>query len=83
MTYSPRPGARLGDVQKHMIRSLKDHNGCWYSGCGWYYDTHGQTIKILDSLERRGLVERAAGNPKMYTLVIGWETRAHELGYRP
>jgi len=45
----------LGKNQQNLIDSLKEHD-FWYNGCGWVWDTHSNTQRILDSLVKRGLV---------------------------
>lgn len=47
---------KLGEVQKSVLRSLRDH-GCWSPRCGWVWDNTSGTKKILESLRRRGFVE--------------------------
>jgi hypothetical protein len=50
----------LGSIQKAVIKRLKDH-GSWFYGCGWVWDTPGNTEKVLKSLVKRGLVKTEAG----------------------
>lgn len=45
----------LGTVQQSVLRALL-HHGCWPGG--WLWDTRSRTIKVLDSLVKRGLVCR-------------------------
>lgn len=47
---------KIGKVQAEVLRCLKDH-GQWFRGCGWVWNTHSGTERILDSLVKRGLVE--------------------------
>lgn len=46
----------LGDRQRSCLRALASHGH--YPGTGWLYDNHSGTIKILESLVRRGLVDK-------------------------
>jgi hypothetical protein len=47
-----------------MLRSMTRAYGrneaarSWYDGCGWVWTTAKETTKILESLHRRGLVEK-------------------------
>lgn len=50
---SQRP---LGDTQQAVLRALHQHQR-WYAGCGWVWDTPSGTERLLQSLERRGLVQ--------------------------
>ena len=47
----------LGKTQQSVYCCLRGHKQ-WSRGCGWLWDTHGGTAKILDSLVRRGLVTK-------------------------
>ncbi len=53
---------KLGCNQKGVMDALRDH-GPWQKiyPCGWIWDTRSGTIKILDSLVKRGLVVEKAG----------------------
>jgi hypothetical protein len=44
----------LGKVQAAVLRNLREH-GRWSRGCGWLWDTHSNTARILDGLVARGL----------------------------
>lgn len=57
----------LGAHQKDMLDCMRDHKK-WYPGCGWLWTTPSRTIQLLDSLVRRGLVNRAAGKHPYYVL---------------
>ena len=48
---------QLGRRQRSVLKCLADRAGVWFDGCGWYWNTRSTTVKILDSLVRRGLVE--------------------------
>ena len=48
----------LGKTQLYMMESLKE-SGSWSTGdCGWLWDTPSGTIRILESLVKRDLVEK-------------------------
>ena len=48
-------GVRLGRIQEGVLRALLEHGG--YPG-SWVWDTHSHTEKVLESLAKRGLVQR-------------------------
>ena len=52
----------LGARQRGAIKCLLTIGP--FPGGGWYSSTHGQTIKILESLVRRGLVEKVQAGMK-------------------
>jgi DNA-binding PadR family transcriptional regulator len=64
----------LGETQRDVLASLKRSGGYWHAGCGWYWDTHSGTTRIMESLLRRGLVEKSVvsgfgwGEQVKYTL---------------
>lgn len=47
----------IGHIQKHVLERLAEW-GPWRPGCGWVWDTRLGTQRILDSLNRRGLVRK-------------------------
>lgn len=47
----------LGEVQKGVLSALRRH-GEWSCRAGWVWDTRRRTERILESLVKRGLVER-------------------------
>lgn len=49
----------LGETQKDVLRSLRNHRGFWYEGCGWLWNTISGTTKIMESLYKRGLVSKS------------------------
>lgn len=62
---------KLGEVQRHVLKNLLNENRSWYpypgewSGrCGWIWNTYSGTIKILEGLVKRGLVEETT-DPKV------------------
>lgn len=55
----------LGKTQISILSALHEHKG-WSRGCGWIWDTEGNTERLLESLVKRGLVTkvtRAYQNP--------------------
>lgn len=49
----------LGRNQRSVLRSLAEHNGGeWSPGSGWYWKNPSTTERVLNSLVRRGLVDR-------------------------
>lgn len=51
----------LGANQRGVLDSLRDHGQ--YPGGGWVWGNHSTTVKILDSLVKRGLVATDAVTP--------------------
>lgn len=50
----------LGDVQKEVLRCLREHGG--WPGRGWLWDTTSNTERICESLVRRGLVKKTVSH---------------------
>jgi len=49
----------LGKTQKDVLEWMAvDHRGFWHTYCGWTWNTDAGTRRIMESLARRGLVER-------------------------
>lgn len=50
----------LGDNQRHVLWNMISHDrtGVWYPGAGWYWKNTSTTIRIMDSLTKRGLVTK-------------------------
>lgn len=49
----------LGDNQRHALKALAEHNGgVWYPGAGWVWANVSTTVRLLDSLVRRGLATK-------------------------
>ena len=46
----------LGKNQRLALRAMLEHGG--WPGTGWIWDNSSSTVRILDSLVRRGLVVR-------------------------
>lgn len=59
---------KLGKTQAEVLRSLRNHHGFYHQCCGWVWDNHSGTIKILDSLVKRGLVEEINGVYKLTSI---------------
>ena len=49
---------RLGKNQEAVLKALHNH-GSWSPGCGWIWGTRSDTIKIMESLVKHGLVTAA------------------------
>lgn len=52
-------GERLGENQRAVLKLMAQPHQDHYPGAGWVYGTKSQTIRILESLYERGLVDRA------------------------
>lgn len=48
---------KLGKNQESVLGCLKRHNGFSDVGCGWYWSTIAGTVKICESLVKRGFAE--------------------------
>ncbi|MFV8161119.1 hypothetical protein ACNQVK_03105 [Mycobacterium sp. 134] len=64
---------KLGRTQSAVLRRLaqKRDSGIWYPGCGWIWDNVSRTVRIMESLERRDLVDAipgTGGRPTQYRL---------------
>lgn len=55
-SFEARPHPKLGNSQRYVLKALKKHRG-WYPMCGWIWNTRSGTIRILDSLVKRGLAD--------------------------
>jgi hypothetical protein len=53
----PRKPRKLGERQRNVLRSLREH-GSWFPACGWVWSTRSETIGVLDSLVRAGVVTK-------------------------
>lgn len=56
-TTKPRKQRKLGHVQRHVLSALNGW-GYYYPGCGWRWGNTSTTVRVLESLVRRGLVIR-------------------------
>lgn len=58
----PKPERPLGKNQAMALKTLKErNNGVWSPGCGWTWSNLSTTVRLLDSLVRRGLVTKTEG----------------------
>ena len=48
----------LGPTQRAVLECFLQHSGSWYRGCGWLWDTWSRTERIMESLHRRGMLDR-------------------------
>lgn len=48
--------SKLGPVQKDVLRCLRENGP--FPGSGWFWDTTSGTIRICESLVKRGFVTR-------------------------
>lgn len=55
MASPQRKTRALGETQKDILRSLREHKR-WYPNCGWVWDGDKSTARRLDVLVERGLV---------------------------
>lgn len=52
-------GRLLGENQAYALKCLAEHNeGTWYPGAGWVWNNLSSTVRLLDSLVRRGLATK-------------------------
>lgn len=58
---------RLGKNQVAVLDALVEHR-CWFDGCGWIWNTYSETVRILDSLVKRGFVVNKDGKYFPYGL---------------
>jgi len=69
MTATTVAERQLGRNQRAMLNSLREHRE-WYPGCGWIWSNVSATVRICESLARRGLVASAptkrAGERRYY-----------------
>ena len=49
---------RLGTDQRQALAEMATLRGLWHSGCGWHMGGQARTVRIMEGLERRGLVVR-------------------------
>lgn len=47
----------LTNNQRAVLKSLVQYHA-WYSGCGWIWSNNSTTMRMLDSLVKRGLAEK-------------------------
>ena len=65
--YSPDIGVAtripLGDTQRAVLRAMVRKNGEWSAGGDWIWKSPANTLKIMNSLAKRGLVTCEATEP--------------------
>ena len=48
---------KLGKTQLDILKVLsEDRTGRYYPGCGWIWGNHSETVRILESLVKRGMI---------------------------
>jgi hypothetical protein len=58
---------RLGKTQKIVLDRLSKDS--FHAGCGWLWNNYSSTVRILDSLVLRGLVDKSfMGKMPVYKL---------------
>ena len=58
----------LGKNQLRVLNALKRHHS-FHAGCGWVWGNYSATVRILESLVKRGLVAKEASpNWVKYTI---------------
>lgn len=80
---------RLGENQVRVLQMLDRYNaGTWYPGAGWVWTNTSTTVRLLDSLVRRGLAtketrqhRRTRDNYPYYTITDeGRAEHARQIG---
>lgn len=56
----------IGEKQANVLRCLIEHGG-WERNCGWIWDTHSNTERILGTLVKRGLAVKLKGGAYRHT----------------
>lgn len=62
----------LGKTQLAVLHSMtrRHYDSTWYVGCGWLWSTPSETTKLMESLVKRGLVDKTVvhmpANPLRY-----------------
>ncbi len=49
----------LGTNQIRILKALERHHS-FHGGCGWFLDNYSTTVRILETLVKRGLVAKEA-----------------------
>lgn len=75
MTAQQRKDARqMGDVQKDVLESIYRHKRYnRYGPNGWVWDTNSNTIRVLESLQKRGLVDYIGNDHQWVISSLGVE----------
>ena len=59
---------RIGTTQQSCLESLYQRKG-WYPMCGWIWNNRSVTIRIMETLVKRGLVDKSGtAETPVYTL---------------
>lgn len=74
-------GWPLTFAQKVVLQALKENDGVWYPGCGWYYQDVKTTAKILDDLCSKGILSSA--DNRLYFKVLHIPPRYDEQLNQP
>ncbi len=56
-----KKGRPLGKNQEHLLKTLRERNGVWHPHCGWISTNQSGTVRLLESLVKRGLVVKTEG----------------------
>lgn len=74
----------LGSAQRTTLYVLLRRKGYrWWRGCGWAWRDHAGQVRILESLERRGLVQRLPATEPLFELTPEGVQAARELPRQP
>jgi hypothetical protein len=46
----------LGTTQAAFLRAMLEHGGFWHEKCGWNWESPRITMRLCETLERRGLL---------------------------
>lgn len=62
----------LGETQVNLLAALlrEGRNYRWFVGCGWYWDNWSDTTRVMESLTRKGFLERTEEKLVDYTRVV-------------
>lgn len=72
----------LGENQIYVLKSMTTTSNAWWPGCGWLWDNYSSTVRLMRSLEKRGLVTESAYHGSVrFDLTEDWEILARALGY--
>lgn len=73
---------KLGPTQQSIYQSLIRH-GDWYPGCGWIWTNRSMTIRLLESLVRRGFAIKEERTANRFAGYRRLKSGKHELLYKP
>lgn len=55
-----------GSAQHKLLSMLVDNNGYWHKNCGWLLSSQSETIRVLETLVKRGdVVITHRRNPRL------------------